>query len=238
MYLADTLSRAHLPDVQVCEMAEEAAKVDHTETLALSGERLQQLRHASADDPVLDILRTTIQQGWPECKADVPEELHAYYDFRDELTVQEPLVFKGPVVVVPVALRKEMIAACHGSHIGVEGCIRRARESIFWPRMATELKAYVSKCDVCLTHRISPQKETLISHEFVPRPWAKVGADLCELQGRTLLVVTDYFSNYIEVESVQTTTTKAIIKVLMTLFARYTAKSMRLKQPYSTTFLL
>ena len=63
MYLADTLSRAHLPDVQVCEMAEEAAKVDHTETLALSGERLQQLRHASADDPVLDILRTTVQQS-------------------------------------------------------------------------------------------------------------------------------------------------------------------------------
>ena len=99
--------------------------------------------------------------------------------------------------------------------------MRRARESIFWPRIATELKVYVSKCDVCLTHRISPQKETLISHEFVPRPWAKVGADLCELQGRTLLVVTDYFSNYIEVESEQTTTTKAIIKVLMTLFARY-----------------
>ena len=43
MQLADTLSQAHLPDVQVCETAKEAAQVDHTETLALSGERLQQL---------------------------------------------------------------------------------------------------------------------------------------------------------------------------------------------------
>ena len=60
-------------------------------------------------------------------------------------------MFKGPVVVVPAALQKEMMAACRATHIGVEGCIRTARESIFWPHMATELKEYMSKCDVCMT---------------------------------------------------------------------------------------
>ena len=135
--------------------------------------------------------------------------------------MQGPLVFKGPVVVVPSALRKEMMAACHDIHIGVEGCIRRARESMFWPRMIADLKTYISKCDVCMAHRASLPKETLVPHEFLPRPWSKVGADLCELQGRTLLVVCDYFSNYIEVERLQTTTTKAVVKVLMALYARY-----------------
>ena len=105
------------------------------------------------------------------------------------------LVFKGPVVVVPAALRKELMAACHDTHIGVEGCIRRARESMFWPRMTTDLKTYISKCDVCMAHRSAPPKETLQQHYFIPRPWSKVGADLCELNGRTLLVVCDYFSN-------------------------------------------
>ena len=116
------------------------------------------------------------------------------------------------MVVVPVALRKEMMASCHDTHIGIEGCIRRARESMFWPRMATDLKVYISKCDVCMVHRPTPQKETLQPHEFTPRPWSKVGADLCELHGRTLLVVCDYFSNYIEVENLQTTTTRAVCK--------------------------
>ena len=90
-----------------------------------------------------------------------------------------------------------MMAACHATHIGVEGCIRRARESIFWPRMATELKENMSNCDVCMTYRAMPGKET---SEFAARPWAKVGADMCAFQGRTLLVVCDYFSNYIEVD--------------------------------------
>ena len=79
-YLADTLSRAHLPEAQACESALEVAGIDHTSTLAL--------QHASADDPVLCELHRTIQQGWPECKSDVTEVLRAYYDFRDELTVQ------------------------------------------------------------------------------------------------------------------------------------------------------
>jgi len=221
IYLANTLSRAHLPEVQACELALEVAGIDHTSTLALPAERLHQLQHASADDPVLCELRKTILQGWPECKAGVTEALHAYYDFRDELTVEDQLVFKGPVVVVPAALRKEMMAACHDTHIGVEGCIRRARESLFWPRMATDLKAYISKCDVCMAHRAAPPKETLMPHQFIPRPWSKVGTDLCELNGRSLFVVCDYFSNYIEVESLNTTTTQAVCKALKILFARY-----------------
>ena len=221
MYLADTLSRAYLPEQQVGTLALEVAQVDHTLTLALPQERVHQLQHASADDPVLCQLRKTIQLGWPDSKSDVPELLRPYYDFRDELTVQGPLVFKGAVVIVPSALRKGMMAACHDTHIGIEGCIRRARESIFWPRMAAELKAYISKCDVCMAHRASTPKETLMPHEFLPRPWSKVGADICELQGRMLLVVCDYFSNYIEVEKLQTTTTKAVVKALMTLYARY-----------------
>ena len=50
-------------------------------------------------------------------------------------------------------MRKEMIATVHASHIGMEGCIRRARDSMFWPQMTTELREYVSKCDIFLAHR-------------------------------------------------------------------------------------
>ena len=97
----------------------------------------KQFQHASADDPVLVELRRIIRQCWPASNSKVPNTLHLFYDFRDELTTQKQLVFKGSLVVVPVALRQEMMAMCHDTHIGVEGCIRRARESLFWPRMAT-----------------------------------------------------------------------------------------------------
>ena len=59
--------------------------------------------------------------------------------------------------------------------------------------MGSNVKDYVSKCDICLVHRTSQTKEPLLKHEIVARPWAKLAAVLCELHGRTLLVVSDYF---------------------------------------------
>ena len=202
-------------------MAVECADIDHTSALALPPERVQQFQHASADDHVLLELCQIIQQGWPDSKAEVPNALRPYYDFRDELTTEGHLVFKGSLVVVPATLRREMMATCHEMHIGLEGCIRRARECLFWPRMTTELKEYISNCETCIMHRPAPQWEKMMTHEFIPRPWSKVGVDLCDLHGRTFLVACDYFSNFIEVESLQTTTSRAVGKALKALFAHY-----------------
>ena len=79
----------------------------------------------------------------------------------------------------------------------------------------------VSKCDVCLAHRTCQTKEPLLQYEVVGRPWAKLAADLCELHGRTLLVVSDYFSNYIEVARLSSTSTQAVFRELKTMFARF-----------------
>jgi len=88
--------------------------------------------------------------------------------------------------------------------------------------MATELREYISKCDICLALRLSQGKE---QHDITDSPWSKIGADLCELKGRSLLVVCDYYSNYIEVENLSKTTTRAttraVTKALKIMYARY-----------------
>lgn len=109
----------------------------------------------------------------------------------------------------------------HASHIGIEGCICQARDSLYWPRMTTEIKEYISKCDVCMTHRTGQGKEPMLQHEFVTWPWARVAADLCEFDDRVLLVVSDYYSNFIEVARLSNLTSHAVIKELKAIFARY-----------------
>lgn len=64
-------------------------------------ETWQQLKNAAADDAVQQTLRGLIKRGWPDSKADVPECAYPYYDFRDELIVQDELIFKGQQLVVP-----------------------------------------------------------------------------------------------------------------------------------------
>ena len=125
MFLADTLSPAPVPDVVDCEFVHELENINHQEHLPVSRERWRQIKHAAKDDPVMAKLCTVIQ-GWPENVSfrKSPECLIPYYDMRDELTVQDILVFKGHQLVVVLCLQKEMMEAIHASHIGVEGCIR------------------------------------------------------------------------------------------------------------------
>ena len=49
-------------------------------------------------------------------------------------------------------------------------------------------------------------------HKFAACTWAKVGADMCKFQGRTLLVVADYFNNFNEVDGLQSVTTGGVCK--------------------------
>ena len=62
-------------------------------------------------------------------------------------------------------------------------------------------------------------KEPIIQHDISETPWSKIGADLCELHGRMLLVVADYYSNFISVKRLNSTTTTAVSKQLMELFS-------------------
>lgn len=72
-----------------------------------------------------------------------------------------------------------------------------------------------------MTHRTSQGKEPILQHEFISRPWAKVAADLCEFDNRVLLVVSDYYSNYIEVARLNNLTSRAVIKEFKAIFARF-----------------
>ena len=129
-------------------------------------------------------------------------------------------MFKGQRLVVARSMRNELMKVVHSSHIGIDGCLRRARDSIYWPRMNEQLKDKISKCDVCLAHRPSQPKEPLQQHDFIARPWSKVGADSCVIDSRELLVVCDYYSTYIEVSRLPRATSSSIIRVLKEIFAR------------------
>ncbi len=63
MFLADTLSRAYLPEVNVCESIHKLEEVDHKIPLPVSDARWHQIKCAAADDPVFQKLRSTIHIG-------------------------------------------------------------------------------------------------------------------------------------------------------------------------------
>ena len=226
MYLADTLSRAPLPNTtsrdEVLTIDKEVEEIHMVEFLPPRKASLDDIRKESLRDSTMQALQKVIREGWPETKIDLPNDVTPYFNVRDELSAQDGIIFKGDRCVVPKSLRPEVLSRIHRSHIGVEGCLRRARESVFWPGMNTAVKNFVRQCETCRTFEISQQKETLHPHEVPDRPWSKVGVDLFETNNRHYLVTVDYHSNYWEVDRLESSTTsKAVIYKLKQHFARH-----------------
>ena len=108
----------------------------------------------------------TILKGWAEDRSKISPQLTPYYSMRDELSIYDGLVFKGERLVVPQGLRAEIKKDIHASHAGVEGCLKRARESVYWPGMNSELKRWISTCEPCRLFEVSHGKETFMSHDI------------------------------------------------------------------------
>ena len=106
------------------EFIQSAEEVDMTKHLAVTKERLADFQQKTRDDAILQQLKQTIQLGWPERREAVPSEICAFYSYRDELRVQDEILFRGNRVIVPAAMRSEILKKIHASHIGIEGCLR------------------------------------------------------------------------------------------------------------------
>ena len=62
--------------------------------------------------------------------------------------------------------------------------------------MNSDVKQFVSKCEICNRFPVNQQKESLQSHELADRPWEKVGVDLMSVKNYDYLITVDYFSNF------------------------------------------
>ena len=93
MFLADTLCRAYLPS---CTQAEsEFETINMMNYLPISEARLLQIQRETEKDESLQALKAVIQQGWPEHKSALPPVVSPYFNMRDEMSVQDGLIFKG-----------------------------------------------------------------------------------------------------------------------------------------------
>ena len=159
--------------------------------------------------------------GWPEHRRQLPDAVKPYHAFHDDLFTQDGLLYKGRCVVIPSSLQRDLVSRLHRTHIGLASILRLARQNVFWIGMTSMLKDAILRCPTCIAHRPAPAAEPLLSHDVPSRPWAKLGADLFELNGSMYLVLVDYYSNFVEVDRLSRTTVTHVTSALSAHFARY-----------------
>lgn len=235
LLIADTLSRAPVQlseedtacandFADVAMVSDNDLEIEHvnaTEELPIPGPQVARLRAETERDEVLQSLAAVIQAGWPTEVLDVTPCLRPYFHFRDELTVDHGIIFRGSRCVIPAALRTEILQNIHSGHLGIGACIRRARESVFWPGITAQVRDCVSKCATCQSLPQRQPPETLVTTQHDARPWSTVGADLFSFAGLNYLAVVDYHSNFLEIDHLTDTTSRTVILILKRQFARH-----------------
>ena len=93
-----------------------------------------------------------------------------------------------------------------------------AKDSIWWPKFRKDIDSEVSNCIVCSKHR-SQNAEPLMPASFPDRPWKKVGTDLFEWKRSNYLLVIDYYSRYIQVAKLTSTSSNGVIQHSKSIFS-------------------
>ncbi|VDI07841.1 Hypothetical predicted protein [Mytilus galloprovincialis] len=219
--VADTLSRKFLSDTYPGLSDSFEAQVHMIfSSLPISDRKIEEIEKATLSDPQFDILKSVILEGWPQSRSECPAQILEFWNHRDELSVNSGIIFKGHKIVIPTSLRVLMLDKIHTGHMGVEKCIRRARDVLFWPKMSLDISDMVLKCSVCLERRNSNAKEPLEPHKIPQYPWQVVATDLFYWNNADYIIIVDYYSLYLEVHKLHGTTSTTVINKLKGTFSR------------------
>ena len=87
--------------------------------------------------------------------------------------------------------------------------------------MNSQIKEFVSACDICNAFKIRNQKETLVPHSIREYPWAKVGADIFDFEEESYLIMVDYYSDWIEYDWMKNQTAEEVTELMRKQFSRW-----------------
>ena len=164
MHISDMLSRATLPisnrdnstpNYLVFQLKREEdtrAELENVcmkDDLFVTDERLNGIRRHTKTDSTLQTLMNVVNQGFPEDKNELPVCIRDYWSYRDELSTQDGLVYRGTRIINPVKMRSQLLTRSHASHLGIQYTVHTAKEIMFWPRMHSELVKTVKRCQTC-----------------------------------------------------------------------------------------
>ena len=183
-----------------------------------TGDVITRLKTATQQDEELTVLREVISQGWPDQRKEAPTAVHGYWNYRDELAIEDGLIVKGECIVIPRSMIPDILEQLHSAHQGGEKMKLRARSTVFWTGITKDIDNTVSRCTQCPESQPRQRREPMSPSEVPPRAWHTVGADLFTLNGEYLVVV-DYYSKYPFVFKLSSTERYSIVEKLKNLFS-------------------
>ena len=104
-----------------------------------------QIEKWTALDQIISQVRHLVEHGWSN---QAPGELDAYCQRKDELSVQQGVLFWGARVIVPPKGRDYLLDELHKTHPGIGKMKALAGCYMWWSGLDMEIERYVKDCSV------------------------------------------------------------------------------------------
>lgn len=88
-------------------------------------------------------LQKIVTSGWPDERENVPDIVKKYWNFREEISFIDGLLFKGQKVIIPSEQKLLIMQKVHHGHFGIERTISLARDYFYWYGMTNDISEYV-----------------------------------------------------------------------------------------------
>ena len=216
--LADALSRITLTPVEEDGIQLPIVAVNLImSNIPVSSTEIELIHEETSKDPTLTLLRHYIHMGWPIDHRMLPQELHTFWNYREDLSIENGLITKGARLLIPSTLRRKVLEQIHDGHLGIEKCMLKARDSVFWPGISNDIRETVEKCGIGQASSRAAKPVGNVS-DVPPHAWHTLATDLFYWNKMDYLVIGDYFSKYLIVRRLPNSSTHTVIKELGLVF--------------------
>ena len=215
---ADALSRLPLP-VEPATIETLPELVLLTEHLNDSPVTAKDVRSWTRKDLKLARVQQFLMHGWP---SHCDSELDPFISKRLELSFYDGCILWGTRVVIPRRGRDTVLQELHEGHPGMSKMKALARMYVWWPGIDSDIEKSVRICTDCQEVQSSPPIAPLNPWKWLTRPWSRLHLDFMgPFEDRMFLILIDAHSKWIEAFCTQKATSRVVIDVLRTIFARF-----------------
>ena len=95
----------------------------------------------------------------------------------------------------------------------------RALETVYWPRISKDILKQFQSCKTCIKYSKSQRSKPLQSHPTPELPWDTVVTDLFETKNSKYLLLVGYYSRFLVLCKLGSTTSRVLVQEMKTVFA-------------------
>jgi hypothetical protein len=178
----------------------------------------RKVRQWTSRDPILSRIYHYVRHGWPSKVED--DGMIPYFNRRNELNSLHGCLLWGSRVVIPRQGRNDLLQCLHEVHAGVARMKSLARQYFWWPNMDADIERLSRNCEICQSYHPAEQSTPIHPWEQPRSPWERLHVDHAgPFLGKQFLIVTDAYSKWLEVEMVNSTSSREAINKLKRMFS-------------------